>query len=111
MPIYEFKCLDCRKEFEAIVFKSNDEICCPECEGKKLEKLMSACRYPILYLDFLLSSCRSKARVYEHEQVLSRLFNTLALTNIAVVWGGRCRATGDTLLRLLLSRIMYGTQP
>jgi len=43
MPIYEFKCLDCEKEFEAVLFKSDEQIPCPHCQGNKLKRLMSAC--------------------------------------------------------------------
>ncbi len=42
MPIFEFCCQDCCKEFEKLVF-GNDEVECPYCHGKKVEKLMSAC--------------------------------------------------------------------
>ncbi len=42
MPIYEYRCLKCKKEFEAIVFGSRDKVDCPHCKGKKLERLMSS---------------------------------------------------------------------
>jgi len=42
MPIFEYKCLSCQEEFEAILFSNNDKISCPQCEGNKLERLMSA---------------------------------------------------------------------
>ncbi len=42
MPIYEFRCLKCKTDFEALVFGSNDKITCPKCKGKKLERLMSS---------------------------------------------------------------------
>ncbi len=45
MPIYEFRCLDCENEFEALVFKSSGKICCPQCDGEKLERLISACGF------------------------------------------------------------------
>jgi putative FmdB family regulatory protein len=43
MPIYEFKCLKCDEEFEALVFGSNDKVDCPQCKGDRLKRLMSAC--------------------------------------------------------------------
>lgn len=44
MPIYEYVCKDCGKEFEELVF-SHDEIpACPECKSGATEKLISACR-------------------------------------------------------------------
>ncbi|MEW6670024.1 MAG: zinc ribbon domain-containing protein [Thermodesulfobacteriota bacterium] len=45
MPIYEFKCKKCRKSFECIVFGSDSAVCCPHCNGKKVERLLSACSF------------------------------------------------------------------
>ncbi len=45
MPIYEFKCLECNEEFETLVLRSDDEVCCPACKGERLERLMSACAF------------------------------------------------------------------
>jgi putative FmdB family regulatory protein len=42
MPIYEYRCLKCEKDFEAIVFGGNDTVICPHCNGDKLERLMSS---------------------------------------------------------------------
>ena len=42
MPIYEFRCLKCEADFEAIVFGKNDKVTCPTCNGDKLERLMSS---------------------------------------------------------------------
>ena len=42
MPIYEYVCLDCEKVFETLVLNSREEICCPHCESKRLEKAMSS---------------------------------------------------------------------
>ncbi len=39
MPLYDFKCLDCREQFEALVLKS--EPACPACQGRNLEQLIS----------------------------------------------------------------------
>jgi putative FmdB family regulatory protein len=45
MPIYEFACKDCGSVFDELVISANDSLdylMCPECESKKVEKLMSA---------------------------------------------------------------------
>ena len=40
MPIYEYRCKDCGKEFEALVRKS-DVPACPSCQGTELERQFS----------------------------------------------------------------------
>lgn len=40
MPIYEYACSQCRHEFEILVRGSEQPIC-PECGGKRLQKLLS----------------------------------------------------------------------
>jgi len=39
VPLYDFKCLDCGEQFEALVLKN--EPACPACQGHKLEQLIS----------------------------------------------------------------------
>ncbi len=43
MPIFEFHCNGCDKDFEKLVFGSDPEVECPFCHEKKAEKLMSVC--------------------------------------------------------------------
>ena len=45
MPIYEFKCPDCNEEFETLVFRSDEQVTCPQCKGDKVKRMMSACGY------------------------------------------------------------------
>ncbi|RLB23642.1 MAG: zinc ribbon domain-containing protein [Deltaproteobacteria bacterium] len=45
MPIYEYKCMDCEKEFEALVLGSDGDMKCPECKSGNLKRLMSACGF------------------------------------------------------------------
>ncbi len=45
MPIYEYKCPDCGREFEELVVGSRREVACPRCGGEKCEKLMSAASF------------------------------------------------------------------
>lgn len=44
MPIYEYICLDCGREFEKLIRKSSDnsEIECPECHSSSLEEKVSS---------------------------------------------------------------------
>ncbi|MBN1851041.1 MAG: zinc ribbon domain-containing protein [Deltaproteobacteria bacterium] len=44
MPIYEFKCNQCGKNFEKLVFPSDDEgtFTCPSCGRKDVSRLLSA---------------------------------------------------------------------
>ena len=42
MPIYEFQCSRCGKEFEKLVFASENETPeCPDCKSKDTKKLVS----------------------------------------------------------------------
>ncbi|WP_457551173.1 FmdB family zinc ribbon protein [Desulfobacula sp.] len=43
MPIFEYKCNECKKEFEKLVFAGEDNnISCPECKSMDVVKKMSA---------------------------------------------------------------------
>jgi len=43
MPIYEYTCKQCGKEFERVVLSGNEKgITCPECKSKDVKKNMSA---------------------------------------------------------------------
>lgn len=45
MPMYEFKCCNCGRQFEELVFSSNysaDEIVCPSCGTSNAEQRISA---------------------------------------------------------------------
>ena len=48
MPIFEFHCQACGHDFEKLVFGS-DEVECPNCQQKQVEKLMSACSAKVGY--------------------------------------------------------------
>lgn len=42
MPIYEYQCAACAKEFEVLVRSSSPAPACPECKGTELRKKLSA---------------------------------------------------------------------
>ncbi|MDM8535320.1 zinc ribbon domain-containing protein [Desulfobacterales bacterium HSG17] len=44
MPIYEYHCDDCGKDFECIVFGSETPEC-KHCDGKNIKRMMSACGF------------------------------------------------------------------
>ena len=41
MPIFEYACKKCGKEFEALVLKTTPAPSCPKCKSSELEKLIS----------------------------------------------------------------------
>jgi putative FmdB family regulatory protein len=41
MPIYDYKCDKCHHEFEAFILPQSDPAACPECGGRKLERMIS----------------------------------------------------------------------
>ena len=41
MPIFEYACKACGKEFEALVLPTTDAPACPACKSADLEKLIS----------------------------------------------------------------------
>jgi len=45
MPIYEFRCSRCGREFEELVMRKGDvsDVVCPDCGAGNPERLMSLC--------------------------------------------------------------------
>ncbi|GAB4232659.1 MAG: hypothetical protein Kow00109_05170 [Acidobacteriota bacterium] len=42
MPIFEYRCRECNHKFEKIVWKDSEEIACPNCGHREVEKLLSS---------------------------------------------------------------------
>ena len=53
MPIYEYHCCACEKEFEKLVF-GKEEVLCPKCGGE-VQKVMSCCNFKSAGGDFKTS--------------------------------------------------------
>ena len=41
MPIFEYKCNDCEKEFEELVRNKNTKVKCPQCQSENTTKKIS----------------------------------------------------------------------
>lgn len=41
MPLYEYRCSDCGREFELLVLKTSQVAACPSCSSEKVERLLS----------------------------------------------------------------------
>ncbi|MCU0709077.1 MAG: zinc ribbon domain-containing protein [Pirellula sp.] len=48
MPLYEYHCETCDKEFELLIQRRDDSPLCPECGSKKLTKLLSVIGSPVI---------------------------------------------------------------
>jgi putative FmdB family regulatory protein len=46
MPVYEYRCLDCERTFEALVRTGRDDAECPSCSGTHLTREMSVFASP-----------------------------------------------------------------
>jgi putative FmdB family regulatory protein len=48
MPLYEYTCRPCAREFEALLFPGEQEadVVCPVCQGREVERQLSATAAP-----------------------------------------------------------------
>ena len=60
MPIYDFKCRSCSKQFEALVLKKAPK--CPECSSEDLERLLSL---PAIHTEGTHQKVMAKAKAAE----------------------------------------------
>jgi len=42
VPIYEYRCLDCNGEFEALLLDKDDDVSCSSCQSFNIEKQFSS---------------------------------------------------------------------
>ena len=56
MPLYEYSCRKCDHTFEALVF-GDEAVECPECQGKRVERLLSVPARPHSSATSLPTSC------------------------------------------------------
>lgn len=47
MPIYEYRCGQCGKEFEQLVLSDTEEVACAHCQGTQVRKLVSVCAFSV----------------------------------------------------------------
>jgi len=57
MPIYEYACQDCHREFQSLIMQEADEeaLVCPTCGGRKFNRLISRVAYHVSEKDRLAS--------------------------------------------------------
>jgi putative FmdB family regulatory protein len=64
MPIYEYQCMACERQFQSLVMKNEDEesLLCPECGNPNLKKLISRVAYHVSESDRLAAYDPKTAR-------------------------------------------------
>jgi putative FmdB family regulatory protein len=58
MPLYEYACRKCEHTFEALVY-DGEAVACPQCHGRRLERLLSVPAKPRAEASSLPMSCNS----------------------------------------------------
>ena len=55
MPIYEYQCYGCERQFQSLMMGKDDEknLLCPNCGGRKLKRLISRVTYHVSESDRL----------------------------------------------------------
>ncbi|MEZ4455390.1 MAG: zinc ribbon domain-containing protein [Gemmatimonadales bacterium] len=56
MPIFEYRCNACGKQFEELVF-ADTKVACPACQGKKVTKQLSVPAPPVAARSAAVPAC------------------------------------------------------
>ena len=41
MPLYEYRCVGCGRQFELLILKGSPEVACPSCSSANVERMFS----------------------------------------------------------------------
>ena len=74
MPMFEYSCKSCDKEFEALVRTNSPAPSCPACQGSELEKLIST---PAIKSDSTHSLAMRAAKKRDSAQAQERMYTQL----------------------------------
>jgi putative FmdB family regulatory protein len=58
MPLYEYECQQCKHIFEKLV-TDHEPAVCPQCNGRRLERLLSLPGRPVVRSSSLPMTCKS----------------------------------------------------
>jgi putative FmdB family regulatory protein len=58
MPLYEYTCTQCEHTFETLVF-DGETVTCPQCQGERVERLLSVPARPPAAGESLPIACNS----------------------------------------------------
>jgi len=77
MPIYEYKCHRCSKEFEFLSTRNDPVVLCPLCHSNDIEKIMSLTHFR--YADhFVKDMTKGLAKSREFDQMQAELKKTMS---------------------------------
>jgi putative FmdB family regulatory protein len=61
MPLYDYACRKCDHEFEALVSSADEAVECPECQSRRIERLLSVPAKPRTENGALPMACNPQA--------------------------------------------------
>jgi putative FmdB family regulatory protein len=60
MPLYDFRCRACAREFEALVRSGDEAPACPSCKSRDLERLLST--FAVSYAEKTQAAARASRK-------------------------------------------------